>query len=135
MIFKAAGEHNNAIYITTLTTILAITLLLWLSPAMSNDDAYLKALEEEVDSTSIPRTDANTDSSTYKKKPADRSRDTALFENRLTNELPATYHAYRRLNKSDQEKVVDYYYSHDKDMTATTHLLFNLYFSSKNKHQ
>ncbi len=130
MTFRAIGEHNS-IHITTLATM----LLLWLSPAMGNDDAYLKALEEEVDSTSIPQSGANTDSSTHKKKSALRSENTAFFEKKLTNELPATYHAYKRLNKSDQVKVVDYYFNHDKDMPATTHLLFNLYFSSKNKQQ
>jgi len=130
MIFKATGEHN-AIHIAALATI----LLLWQSPATSNDDAYLRALEEEVDSTSIPRTGANTAEGAHKKAQVDRGENTAHFEKKLTSELPATYHAYRRLNKSDQEKVVNYYFSHDKDITATTHLLFNLYFSSKNKHK
>ncbi|VAW70420.1 hypothetical protein MNBD_GAMMA10-3190 [hydrothermal vent metagenome] len=128
MTLKALRRHNYKHFITV-----AISLFVYQSPVIASDDAYLKELEAEVDSTSIPQTSPDA-ASQQTKTFAERSKNIEKFEKKLNRDLPATYHAYKRLNRDNQLKVVDYYFSHNLDMNATTHLLFNLYFSSKNKH-
>ncbi|VAW60307.1 hypothetical protein MNBD_GAMMA11-1356 [hydrothermal vent metagenome] len=130
MTLKTTSKRNCIHCVTS-----AALLLLWQPLATGNDDAYLKALEAEVDSTSIPQTGTRLSEPSRKAQSATKAENTTEFEQKLTRELPATHHAYMRLNKDDQMKVVNHYFRHDKDMGATTHLLFNLYFSSKNKRQ
>lgn len=111
-------------------TFFFIVLVFWANQVFSSDDKYLQALEAEANS-GIVQAEEKTAASSKAGAVAPQNNIKKEFETRLLNELPATYKTYRLLEKQDKQKVVEVYYSSDKNMLITTRLLFDLYFKVK----
>lgn len=126
---KIISKNNYFLHLSLL-----ILTLLCQPIAFANDDDYLSELQSEVDSVVISKTGSTTNPQDKNAQEKQKS-NMASFEKKLSNSLPATYHAYKRLNPDAQADVVSFYFKKNQDMTATTRHLFSLYFSSKNKHQ
>ncbi len=114
---------------------MAILLLSPYQISFADDEDYLDALESEVESVVTPNAGNQTPNIDEKLLLETQKKNMAIFEKKLSTSLPATYHAYKRLNKNDRKEVVSFYFNKGQDMSDTTHHLFSLYFSSKNKHQ
>ncbi len=114
---------------------LAALLLLPYQISFANDEDYLNALESEVESVVTPGSNKQLEKIDEKVLLETQKKNMAIFEKKLSSSLPATYHAYKRLNKNAKKEVVSFYFKKGQDMPETTHHLFSLYFSSKNKHQ
>jgi len=127
---KTISKNNNF-----LRSILFFLAFLCQPLAFANDDDYLSELQSEVDSVVIEKTGDNASGTQDSSSQEKQKRNMTSFEKKLSNSLPATYHAYKRLNPDAQADVVSFYFKKNQNMTATTRHLFSLYFSSKNKHQ
>lgn len=112
-------------------------------PVFSNDDSYLRALEEEAQSVDLVKEDLipeqNVDTqpeqrseieSGLSKQPMPKNI-RKEFLAKLKVELPATNRSFHRLSDDDQKAVIKKYQSSNEDMTAAIHLIFNLYFKHK----
>ncbi len=119
---------------------LLICTIFWSVTALSDDDAYLQALEAEAEaSDETKKTQPQPETSKPTPQASKQSIESGLltlqhkieFTTQLSHELPATSRAYYKLNNTQKQNVIDIYFKHDKDMSKATQLLFNLYFKNR----
>lgn len=92
---------------------------------MGNEDDYLKALEAEAESSSNVQ---NPDQAQAEEAPAQDNGHRKEFEQRLAQQLPATFKTYRMLTDEQKRTVIDTYFENGRNMPVATRVLFNLYF-------
>jgi len=131
LVAEAMRKHKT---VDIFKSILYLLILSISTPVFSND--YLEELEAEAESSS--HIADNVSPATKKALSDEKNKALIIAENNekefkaiLKNELPATYNAYKKLSDSDKTQVVNLYLDSGKDVSAATHLLFNLYFKTK----
>lgn len=95
--------------------------------SLAEEDPYLKALEAESDFNSVdggnaPKVSDQPDVSGT--QPPQKKQ----FEAVLYSERPTTYKTYLLLGEEEKSKVIEAYFSSDKDIEKTSRLIFDLYY-------
>lgn len=103
-------------------TVLFIGAFYFLSFNTYAKNDYLQALEAETKSEFS--TPATTSDASATKLTDEMYKE---FEQRLKNELRASFHTYKRLKKKYQSNVVQYFFEHEKSMDNITIKLLEQY--------
>ena len=95
--------------------------------SLAADDPYLKELEAEAGGNSVPGandSELSNQSEIVGTEPPQKK----MFEVKLFDDRPATFKMYLKLPEEEKSKVVDAYFSNDKDMETASRLIFDLYY-------